>query len=209
MKQSKAVERVQNKVAEQPPIQSLNDMIEKSVSQLRYALPKHMDAQRVARIALTCLRTNDKLMEAASKNPLSFVAALFQSAQLGLEPSTIGEAWLIPYRNKASNGSYQPAVQFQIGAYGWVKLFYNHQNSLSIQMDVVHERDHFEYDLGKQEVSHVPPKFGTNRGDVVGYYACAKMTNGGALLKVMSKDEAREWGAKHSKCWDKICCFQF
>lgn len=189
-----AVEQVKQAVATTKPLTSLDDLIHKSIEQLKVALPNHMNAERMVRIALTTLRLNPKLYEVAGRNPKSFIAALFQCAQLGLEPNTIGEAWLIPYGNE---------VKFQIGVYGWAKLFFNHQNSLTLQMEKVHQNDYFEYDLGSGEVSHKPPKFGDDRGQVIGYYAQAKLANGGKQLKTMSVEEARDWAIRYSKCWHK------
>lgn len=63
--------------------------------EIQRALPKHMDADRIARIALTAVRTTPKLLDC---DQFSFLAALMQSAQLGLELNTgLGQAYLIPY----------------------------------------------------------------------------------------------------------------
>lgn len=190
-----AVEKTKTAVEQKKPVTSIEDMIRQSAQQLGMALPEHMRPERIVRIALTTLRINPKLYEC---DPKSFLAALFQSAQLGLEPNVNGEAWIIPYNSKKGM-----MAQFQVGAYGWVKLFFNHQNSVSIQSETVHKNDNFEYDLGSCEVKHRPPAFGIDRGEVIGYYACATLTNGGRLLKVMSKEEALAYGKRFSKCWDK------
>jgi hypothetical protein len=84
-----------------------------------------------------------------------------------------------------------------------VKLFWNHQNSVSLQAEKVHKGDAFSYDLASCDVKHVPPPFGQDRGPVIGYYVLARMVNGGKVLKTMSVQEALAWGKKHSKCWDK------
>ena len=66
-------------------------------NQIQKALPKGMDAERIARIALTAVRINPELRECTVE---SFAAALMVSAQLGLEPNTpLGLAWLIPRIN--------------------------------------------------------------------------------------------------------------
>lgn len=198
-----AVAKVE-KAMEKRTVKPLQTLIQESLGQLQHALPRHMTAEKLARIALTCLRVNPKLMEAAERNPTSFLAALFQSAHLGLEPNLNGEAWLIPYNNRRKDGQgYEKVVQFQVGVYGWAKLFYNHQNSVILRMDNVHENDHFDYDLGTGEVHHKMPPFGKPRGEVVGYYAQAGLTTGGKILKVMAKPDAIAWAKRYSKCWDK------
>lgn len=174
---------------------SITDLIKQSADQLKMALPAHMRPERIVRIALTTLKTTPKLYEC---DPQSFLAALFQSAQLGLEPNLNGEAWIIPY-----NVQGRLMAQFQIGAYGLVKLFWNHQNSVSLQVEKVHKYDDFEYDLGENKLRHIPPSFGKERGEVIGYYAMAGLANGGRAIKVLSKDEALDLGKKFSKCFSR------
>ena len=173
----------------------IQQLIQDSVEQLKMALPSHMRPERIVRIALTTLRVNPALYEC---DPHSFLAAIFQSAQLGLEPNINGESWLIPYHTKKGK-----VVQFQIGAYGLVKLFWNHNNSVSLQVEKVYEKDDFVYDLGACTVAHKPPAFNKERGAVIGYYAYATLANGGHQLKVMSKTEAKDFAIKHSKCYSK------
>jgi recombination protein RecT len=200
---STAVAKANAAVDARPKVTPIQEMIQKSVEQLRMALPSHMNAERLVRIALTTIRLNPKLSECT---PESFMGALFQSAQLGLEPNLGGEAWLIPYKNKRKVGNEwitKLECQFQIGAYGLVKLYWNHQNSVSLQVENVHEQDDFSFDIGISEVHHKLPAFNKERGAVVGYYAYATMQNGGRHLKVMSKQEALEFARKFSKCWDR------
>ena len=173
---------------------SIQSLIEKSAQELGKALPAHMRPERIVRIALTTLRMNPKLYQC---DPQSFLAALFQSAQLGLEPNVEGQAYIIPYNSKRGL-----VAQFQIGYKGYIELFWRHQSSVSLQMESVHEEDSFNYDLGANEISHVPPSFGQKRGAVIGYYAVAHLANGGRAIKVMSKDEAIEYGKKYSKTWN-------
>lgn len=191
---TKDIQKVNTQIEAKRPL-GIDDMIRNAAGQLKMALPQHMSADRIVRIALTTLRMNPKLYEC---DPKSFLAALFQSAQLGLEPNLNGEAWLIPYSVKG-----KMMVQFQVGAYGLVKLFWNHQNSVSLQVERVYSNDQFTYDLGACELSHKPPMFGQPRGEVIGYYAYAQLANGGRQLKVLSKSEALDFGKKFSKCWDK------
>jgi recombination protein RecT len=174
---------------------SLEQLIRNSADQLKMALPEHMRPERIVRIALTTLKTNPELYKC---DPYSFLGALFQAAQLGLEPNLNGEAWIIPYRTKGNL-----VAQFQVGAYGFVKLFWNHQNAVSLQVESVHKNDSFSYDLGTGEINHKPPVFGQDRGETIGYYAVGALKNGGRSVKVMSKQEAVEFGKKFSKCWDR------
>ncbi len=71
--------------------------LEKYKPQMEAALPRHMTADRMARIALTSLRVNPKLMSCTRE---SFYGSLMAASQLGLEPGINGQCYLIPYKDK-------------------------------------------------------------------------------------------------------------
>ncbi len=182
------VDKANNAVAKTGSM-SIEQMIQKSAAELGKALPVHMRPERIVRIALTTLRTTPKLYQC---NPQSFLAAIFQSAQLGLEPNIEGQAYIIPYGKEA---------QFQIGYKGYVELFFRHQSSLSLDMQTVHENDNFDWAYGTESfIKHRPAL--KDRGAVIAYYAVAKLRDGAYLFKVMSKDECMAHGKKHSKSFN-------
>lgn len=178
----------------------IEELINSSLKELGKAMPACMNAERLARIAFTSIRLNPTLAECT---PQSFLGALFQSAQLGLEPNIEGQAYLIPYSNsKNINGVWvkKKEVQFQIGYKGYIELFYRHDMASSIDMQAVYENDFFEYEFGTDGfIKHRPTL--KNRGEVIAYYAVAKLKNGGSVFKVMSKDECVEHGKIHSKSY--------
>lgn len=180
----------------------IKEMIQASLNELGKALPSHMNPERLVRIALTTLRLNPELY---SCTPESFLGALFQSAQLGLEPNIEGQAYIIAYNKKYKEGNEwktKKEAQFQIGYKGYVELFYRHQSALSLQMEKVCANDEFDFSYGTEShLKHKPAN--SNRGDVIGYYAVAKMQNGAHAFKYMSKDDCMEHGKNHSKCVDK------
>lgn len=199
--QNAAVQKLKTQVIQkQETKRDIPTLIRKSVEELGKAVPSCMSAERLCRIALTTVRLNPKL---AACTPESFLGALFQAAQLGLEPNVEGQAYLIPYKNtKYINGKKQKVdeVQFQIGYKGYIELFYRHGAALSIDMHTVYENDIFEFAYGTQPfLKHCPTL--KNRGEVIAYYAVASLKNGGSIFKVMSKEECIEHGKTHSKCY--------
>lgn len=188
-----AVDQAKAKLAT-TTVTPLRTLIENSVAELSKALPEHMSAPRLIRIAQTLLSSNPKLQNC---EPRSVLAAIFQCASLGLEPIA-GHAYIIPYNIKG-----QMVAQFQVGYQGWIDLFWRHNAALSIRAESVHEKDHFEYDYGTDTLSHRPPPFGTERGIVVGYYASARMTKGGLIFKVLSAADALAHGQRFSRTWDR------
>ena len=171
------------------PAATIVDLIRKSTKELGDALPQHMRPERIVRIAMTTLRLNPKLYECS---PASFLGALFQSAQLGLEPNVEGQAYIIPYKGVA---------QFQIGYKGYVELFFRHQSALSLDMQEVYENDNFDYEYGTNSFLKHKPAL-TKRGVVIAYYAVAKLKEGASVFKVMSKEDAIKHGKKHSKSFN-------
>lgn len=149
------------------PEQSLNNLLKRMGPQIQRALPKHMDADRIARIALTAVRATPKLLEC---DQMSFVAALMQSAQLGVEPNTgLGQAYLIPYGKQ---------VQFQLGYKGLIDLAVRSGQYKAIYAHEVYKEDEFSFAYGlHKDLVHVPS---TNpKGEPIGYYAVYHLKNGG------------------------------
>jgi len=162
------------------------DLIQKQKPAFAMALGKAMDPERFTRIALTIVRNNPKLMACSE---MSLLGALMASAQLGLEPNILGQSYIIPYGNQA---------QFQIGYKGLIKLFYNSENALSITAQEVYENDTFEYEYGlSPKLIHKPVM--ANRGNVIAYYAVAKLKGGAEAFSVISKDDAIKFGKAKSK----------
>ena len=183
----------------------IEQLIQASLKELGKALPSHLNAERLVRIAITTIRQNPKLAECS---PMSFLGALFQSAQLGLEPNVEGQAYILPYLNSKKitdeNGKTKWVkvleAQFQIGYKGYIELFYRHEAAEHIDMHAVYENDKFEYEYGTNSYLRHCPVF-KNRGEVIAYYALAKIKGGGSVFKVMGIDECIKHGEKHSKSY--------
>ena len=193
---STAVEAVKAQVVKNEGTKTINDLIFSYANEFSKVLPKHITPERICRVALTNYKLNPKLAECTST---SLIAALFQSAQLGLEPGVSGQAYLIPYFNSKTR---KMEVQFQIGYKGLVELFYRGSNASTISVEKVCKNDTFDYELGSEGfIKHKPPL--TNRGEVIAYYAIATFKNGDKIFKIMSKEECLEHGKTHSKMFDK------
>lgn len=151
--------------------------------QMALALPKHLDADRLARIALTEIR---KVPALAQCNQESFLGAVMQCAQLGLEPgNTLGHAYLLPFGNgKAKDGLAN--VQLIVGYRGMIDLARRSGQIISISAYTVHENDEFSYQLGLDpDIKHIPAN--ADRGNVTHVYAVAKLKDGGVQFEVMSR----------------------
>lgn len=110
---------------------SIADLIRAMEPEIRKALPSVVTPERFTRMALSALNNNPKLQECTQ---MSFLAALMNAAQLGLEPNTsLGQAYLIPYKNK---GVLE--CQFQIGYKGMIDLVYRNEMVQTIQAHCVY-----------------------------------------------------------------------
>lgn len=139
------------------------------------ALPKSngMSAERLSRITLTTLRQNPKLLECSIE---SLLAAVLQSAQLGLEPNLLGSCYFIPYKG---------TVSFQIGYKGLIDLVCRKGEVLSIVAQEVRAGDYFHYEFGRNEtLKHIPAP-NAERGEIQYFYAYANLKNGGFTFQVM------------------------
>lgn len=194
-----AVERRANAVGVSESARpTLAQMVEGMRPQIARALPKHMDADRMARIALTLLRQTPKLNECT---PESFLGALMTCSQLGMEPGPTQEAYIIPRWNKDAdngkdaNGKERPKgameASFQLGYQGMVKLFWQHPLAAMIDAQTVHENDEFEFELGSNaHLFHRPSR--EERGDVLCWYSIARLANGGMAFRVMYPAEVEK-----------------
>ncbi len=124
--------------------------------EIRRALPKHLNADRMSRIALTAFRRTPKL---ANCDPRSVFAAVIQASQLGLEPDTLGRSYLIPYgqecqfvpgwkglvdlMNRSGQGSVYTGVIFKDQAYKFIdgskrELIIENETELVDPSDITH-----------------------------------------------------------------------
>lgn len=160
--------------------------------EIQNALPSYLPVDKFIRTALTAINSNPKL---ASCTQQSLLAAIMNSAQLGLEFNTpLGEAYLIPYEDKKKGIT---TVNFQLGYQGLLKLAYNTGQFKRITAREVRENEVFDFDYGTGEISHKPCLTGDS-GDVIGYYAIYQTKDGGQDVFYMSKEDARAYGLKYS-----------
>lgn len=169
--------------------QAMSALLKRMHTQIEKALPSVITPERFTRIALTAYSENAALQKCDAD---SFLGAMMQAAQLGVEPNTpLGQAYLIPYGNK---------VQFQLGYRGMIDLAYRSGEIQMIQAHEVHENDEFEYELGLDpKLRHIPAL--KNRGEVILYYAVFKLINGGVGFEVMSKEDVETFAKKKSKTY--------
>jgi recombination protein RecT len=160
----------------QKKVASVRKLLERFKPQMALALPRHLNPDRMLRVALTAIQRNPKLLECTQT---SLLAAIMQGAQLGLETDgVLGEAHLVPYGK---------TVQFIPGYKGLMKLARNSREISTIFASEVYLKDTFSFAYGLDpKLDHVP-SYEEEAGPIIAFYAVSKLKDGGAQFLVMWK----------------------
>lgn len=173
---------------------TIQDYVKAMSGEIAKALPSVMTPERFTRITLSAISNNPRL---AACTPKSFLGAMMQAAQLGLEPNTttLGQAYLIPYKNHGVD-----EAQFQIGYKGLIDLAYRSGEVATVAAEIVYEKDEFHYELGlNADLKHIPAL--GDRGNAIYCYALFKLKNGGYGFQVDSIDNIRKFAQRYSKSY--------
>ena len=126
------------------PVAAFSNFQDRFKPQMALALPKHLTADRMARLALTAFSTNPNLQACT---PNSIMASIMTAAQLGLEPGINGQGYLIPYKAECT---------FVPGWKGLVDIA-NRSGRCTVWTGAVFEGDTFDFALGDNPfVRHQP-----------------------------------------------------
>lgn len=174
---------------ETPPLVKLLDNMKNEIAR---ALPKHMTPDRMARVALTALRTTKDL---AQCTPQSFAASIMTLSQLGLEPSTpLGHAYLIPRKTKGTM-----TCTVVIGYQGMIELARRSGQVRAIWAYPVYEGDDFAVEYGLAPTIKHSPRFDGPRTEktLTHVYAAAKLKDSDEpLFVVLTKKEIDGYRAR-------------
>lgn len=160
------------------------------------ALPRHLTADKLIRVAMTSIQRNPKLMDCTQQ---SLLGCIMTSAALGLEPDPfLGQAYLVPYWNTKKN-CYE--AQFMPGYRGYIALARRTGELQSVSSQVVYERDFFTLQYGLTEkLDHVPAD--GDRGNIKGAYVIFRYKDGAYSFDYMTYADIKAI-AKRSKTFDE------
>lgn len=184
---------IQNQVQKAPEQKTMQQYIKQMEGEITKALPSVITPERFTRMVLSAISANPQL---AKCTPKSFLGAMMQAAQLGLEPNTpLGQAYILPFKN---HGVLE--AQFQLGYKGMVDLAYRSGEVAVIQAHTVYENDEFECEFGlSPKLIHKPAA--TNRGEPILFYAMFKTKSDGYGFEVMSVEDVKLHAQKYSKAY--------
>lgn len=119
---------------------TIRDVLAKRQGDIALAIPRGIDAQRFTRVALSNFQINPALLECT---PASAFTAIMQAAAWGLElDPMLGQAYLVPYRDKRSG---TVLCTLQLGYRGILALARRSNDIARFLPGVVHARDDFRY----------------------------------------------------------------
>lgn len=185
--------REQNAVANMKPKEKVAYFLRQKQGEIAKMLPRHLNAERLLKVAQIAATTTPALAEC---DVPSLVGAIGQCAQMGLEPNTVlGHAYLVPFNTKRKdaqgNERWVKSVQVIIGYKGLIDLARRSGQIVSIAAHEVCANDQFELVYGLDEkLNHIPAM--QDRGGVIGFYAVAKLKDGGHCFEFMSTQQVTE-----------------
>jgi recombination protein RecT len=180
--------------------QTLARLIDQMRPEIARALPKHMDPDRMARVALTLVRQNPQLGLVV---PETFLGALMTCSQLGLEPGPLGHAWIIPRKRTLDNGDRILEANFQLGYKGVIELARRSGQVAKIVARTVYSEElrlgQFSagYEGSDDIVTHQPILIG-EKGTPSLYYGIAKLTNAEIYTAFLTPGDVEERHRKRS-----------
>jgi recombination protein RecT len=171
----------------------LLNYFDKNGSAIENVLPRHLQASRMKRLAVSCFKANTSTGAALRKcSPQSILDSLITASLLGLEPGVAGQGYLIPY-----NGT----CTFVPGWQGLVGLL-NNTGRATAWTGAVFEGDEFVYQKGSHpKCIHVP---GPNDGDpskITWFYGVGKV-NGSEQPVIEAWTAERVW--RHRDRFNKV-----
>lgn len=181
------------KLADMKPKDQIAYLLKTKQGEIAKMLPKHLNAERLLKVAQIAATTTPGL---AKCDVASLVGAIGQCAQMGLEPNTVlGHAYLVPFntKRKDANGNerWVNSVQVIIGYKGLIDLARRSGQIVSIAAHEVCSNDKFELVYGLDEKLIHTPSLG-DRGEIIGFYAVAKLKDGGHCFEFMSMRQVQE-----------------
>src|SRR6516164_2428625 len=121
-------------------------------NKLRHSIPNNLDPRHLVALAVTLIKSSPLL---AQCTPISLMACVISSAQLGLElDRMLGHAYLLPFKNAATRIYTATLV---VGYRGFAHLMYQSGAVSSVSAEIVRPGDFFEVQFGsKRELKHIP-----------------------------------------------------
>jgi len=178
------------------PVASFSSFLDKFKPQMALALPKHLTADRMARLAVTAFSSTPKLQEC---EPKTIVAGIMTAATLGLEIGVDGQGFLVPYGRTCT---------FVPGWKGLVDLV-SRSGRATVWTGAVFQGDEFDYALGDTPfIRHRPGE--ENDPDLMTHVYAVGRVNGSQhpVIEVWTVGKVKKHRDKYNKQGGKHYSFR-
>lgn len=172
----------------QGPVAQMSSFLDKLKPQIALALPKHLNPDRMCRLALTQFSSNKALQNCS---PQSIAASIVVASQMGLEIGVGGQGYLVPYKG---------TCQFIPGWQGLVDLL-SRSGRATAWTGAVFEGDEFEYQLGDTPFVRHRPGVEDDPAKLIYVYAVGRV-NGSQWPVIDVWRIAKIW--KHRDQFNKV-----
>lgn len=172
----------------QNPKATLIGYFEKHKGQIAAALPKHLNPDRMCRLALTAFSQSNSL---AKCDPQTVFASVVVASQLGLEIGVAGQGYLVPYKGRCT---------FVPGWQGYVDLV-SRSGRATVWTGAVFDGDDFDYALGDSPFVKHKPGGEDDPAKMVYAYAIGRV-NGSQWPVIEVWPATRIW--KHRDRYNKV-----
>lgn len=166
------------------PIEEVRHQLQLMEPQFKAALPAHIPVERFARVVMTAIQNNPKLLNCTRQ---SLFNACMRAAQDGLLPDGRDGA-IVPYgenedgQRKPDNAQWMPMIG------GIRKKARNSGEIATWEAHVVCKNDDFAYELGDESFIRHRPAL-DDRGPITAAYSIAKLKDGSISREIMSIKE--------------------
>lgn len=155
---------------------TLAQMMRDRKAAIEQALPKHLTAERLMRVAVNCVAKSQQLQQCT---PISLYRSVLVAAELGLEPGgALGHLYLVPYKNECTA---------QIGYRGLVHLARQSGEVSTVRTVVVRERDKFRWVEGLHQTIEHEPCLDGDPGQLRFVYCVIGLKDGTFQAELMSR----------------------
>lgn len=173
----------------QQKVKTIRELLVRSKGQIAMAAPKHLDVDKLIRLAMTSIQKTPTLLDCSQT---SLLASVMAASALGLEIGLMGQADLVPFKG---------VVQLIPGYRGLAKIARNSGEIADLYCRVVYSKDLFEWQEGTTpSIKHIPywPKdvetakdSDFDRGRMIAVYSVCKFKDPqvSASVDVMTKPD--------------------
>lgn len=167
---------------------SFTQYLESATQKLESILPSHITPQAfIANVGL-CLMQDPKLLNCTKE---SLFLCCMEAATLGLRTAKgpLCGAHMIPYTNKKTGITTATLIPNYMGL---IDLAQRSGDALSFSAEIIHEKDFYEVNYAPERTMVHKPDLFSDRGERIGCYAMAKLTNGETIFEVMTRAEIEQ-----------------